>query len=541
MTKDLACRMARAFCAGLAFSHGAGMALDAAQWITVHPNGKGGDKKGRPALIDSETGAVLGGMGGKFNGKKISEVKSAGKAGGTAKTQGAAGAKGAGRAKIDLSHPAKIDKANIIQNRNRATLGSIQQIQSIAAHPDYFRMGTSHDMANGAPVVAYGSIPENSLGHAVTVVDADGNRYKMQYAVVEAKDVLTSNNALGQPNDEYQSDDASKIRAIAGNGRMAGITAGYEKGTAEEYKRELIDDAAASGVDPAQIKKMKNPVLVRVMQASDITKDIGDRSNKVSGLSMTAVERANNDKQRTDLGKVETYEDGTPTIQSLQNWIGKQPVSEQGELIGKNGAPTKQAMERYQAAIFSKAYDNDTLTEMYGQALDPDCKTIISGLERAAVKMANLGNMPDGYDIRDIIGMATEKAVKAKQAGQSLEDAASQTDIFNNSQKDDLARAIVGMYAKNSRSGAAIGKKLSDLADALAREGNKQDDLFGPAVKRPPKEIFKEVLSQDRKPGKMSAQMQVFWQKRGAAFLNGFFSGVAQDHFFKALSQAAKK
>ena len=47
--------MARAFCAGLAFSHGAGMALDAAQWITVHPNGKGGDKKGRPALIDSET------------------------------------------------------------------------------------------------------------------------------------------------------------------------------------------------------------------------------------------------------------------------------------------------------------------------------------------------------------------------------------------------------------------------------------------------------------------------------------------------------
>lgn len=92
MTKDLACRMARAFCAGLAFSHGAGMALDAAQWITVHPNGKSGDKKGRPALIDSETGAVLGGMGGKFNGKKISEVKSAGKAGGTAKTQGAAGA-----------------------------------------------------------------------------------------------------------------------------------------------------------------------------------------------------------------------------------------------------------------------------------------------------------------------------------------------------------------------------------------------------------------------------------------------------------------
>ena len=42
----------------------------------MHPNGKG-EGKGRPALIDSESGAVLGGMGGKFNGKKITEARSA--------------------------------------------------------------------------------------------------------------------------------------------------------------------------------------------------------------------------------------------------------------------------------------------------------------------------------------------------------------------------------------------------------------------------------------------------------------------------------
>ena len=49
-------------------------AMDADKWITVHPNGAEG--KGRPALIDGETGRVKGGMGGKFNGQKISEVKS---------------------------------------------------------------------------------------------------------------------------------------------------------------------------------------------------------------------------------------------------------------------------------------------------------------------------------------------------------------------------------------------------------------------------------------------------------------------------------
>lgn len=48
-------------------------AMDADRWITVHPNGP--ENKGRPALIDGETGKVKGGMGGKFKGQKISEIK----------------------------------------------------------------------------------------------------------------------------------------------------------------------------------------------------------------------------------------------------------------------------------------------------------------------------------------------------------------------------------------------------------------------------------------------------------------------------------
>lgn len=49
------------------------LAQDDAKWITVHPNGQG--HKGRPALIDTSSGEVLGGMGGKFNARHISAVK----------------------------------------------------------------------------------------------------------------------------------------------------------------------------------------------------------------------------------------------------------------------------------------------------------------------------------------------------------------------------------------------------------------------------------------------------------------------------------
>ena len=250
---------------------------------------------------------------------------------------------------------------------------------------------------------------------------------------------------------------------------------------------------------------------------------------------MTAVEQAKNDRQRINLKDIETYDDGTPTIGSLKQWIAEQPVAERGQMLGKNGEPTKQAMERFQAAIFSKAYDNDYLTEMYGQALDPQCKTIINGLEKAAPKMVNLGDAPDGYDIRDIIGMATEKVVQAKRTGMSLEDVSGQMDMFNSDEKDDLARAIVKMYAKNMRSGAAIGQKLSELADAMYAEGQRTDDIFGAVEHVPPKEIFRQVLGEDRKPGKMSAQMSAFWHKRGGAFLDAFFAGRGCKTFFSAL------
>lgn len=48
---------------------------DEKRWITVHPGGRRRDGRGIPVLIESKTGEVLGGMGGRFNGQNISELK----------------------------------------------------------------------------------------------------------------------------------------------------------------------------------------------------------------------------------------------------------------------------------------------------------------------------------------------------------------------------------------------------------------------------------------------------------------------------------
>ena len=80
MDAERAKELGRAFSLGYAYGHGASMAMDEAKWITVHPNGTGANAngeqiKGRPLLIDDETGTILGGMGGKGKGKKLTDFK----------------------------------------------------------------------------------------------------------------------------------------------------------------------------------------------------------------------------------------------------------------------------------------------------------------------------------------------------------------------------------------------------------------------------------------------------------------------------------
>lgn len=84
MDVERAEELGRAFRLGMAWGKGVSMAQDEAKWITVHPNGTGananGDPiKGRPVLIDSDTGEILGGAGGKFTGRHISAMPKGGK------------------------------------------------------------------------------------------------------------------------------------------------------------------------------------------------------------------------------------------------------------------------------------------------------------------------------------------------------------------------------------------------------------------------------------------------------------------------------
>lgn len=377
------------------------------------------------------------------------------------------------------------DTDKILQNRNRATPSSIAQMTSIAANPDYNRLSFSRDFANGAPVVSGGIIPESQLGVSDIAVASDGRRIPIQYAVVDASELLPSNTADGSINEAYGDNQIDAVRAIAGNGRVAGLQEAYIKETAGTYRDELAADTL-HGVDAKVIAGMANPVLVRVMPQESVTADIGDVSNTVGNLELSPVEQANNDVQRVNLEALEFAEDGAVTPKAIRQFVQAMPQAEQGSLLDTNGQPTKQAADRLNAAIFAKAYANDDLIRLYAQAQDPEARIVLSALAQVAPKMARLEGA-GALDIRQAVTDAAEIAVNARRSGLSITRAAHQVDMTADANVVD----VLSLFAANTRSSKAIAEALGRAADFAYSEAIKPEEgLFGVVPKASRQEVF---------------------------------------------------
>lgn len=382
--------------------------------------------------------------------------------------------------------------APILQNRNRSNPSSIAQMQGIAADPDYGRLGFSRDFANGAPVVAGGTVPADQVGRSDVAVASDGRRIPVQYAVVEASDVLASNQVDGTPNADYGNQSVTRIRAIAGNGRIAGLQRAYGMGTSDGYAGELLSDVL-HGVNPDVIRSMRQPVLVRVMPADQVTQDIGDVSNTTGNLSLSPVEQANNDAQRVSLDALQFSEDGAITSDTVRQFVRAMPQAEQGELIDTNGQPTKQAVDRINAAVFARAYGNDQLIRLFAQAQDPEARNVLSALAQVAPKMARLEGA-GSLDIRDVVTQAAEIAVNARREGRPLANAASQIDMT----ADPMVGEVLKLFARNARTVRPVVDALGAAADFAYTEANKPaEDMFGAVPKATRSDVLGSLSPQN--------------------------------------------
>ena len=373
-----------------------------------------------------------------------------------------------------------------LQNRDRSSKESIAQMNSIASSPDYLRLSSGPFLSDGAPVVTdAGDIPQMQRGNRLTLVDAKGQRYQAQYAVVDADTVLTSNAIDGTPNELYGVDGVEAPQAVAGNGRITALNEAYNRGSAGQYRAEFTADPQ-HGIDQSVIAGMERPILVRLVDENSLPPDIGDRTNQRSTADLNYIEQAVQDSERIDLSRLEFTEDGNISPETTRQFVNLLPESERGQLV-VNGVPTDAASRRLDAAIFQAAYKSPGLTQLLDSSnMTPGVGALLRALRVLAPRVLQL---PEGGDLdfRPYIAEVLNEVNTTRASGKRMKIAEiAAQGAYGRSPE---AQAFLDFLGENETKGGGSKEVLrvfSELTDFARRNQDQMEQgesLFGAAPK----------------------------------------------------------
>jgi hypothetical protein len=306
-----------------------------------------------------------------------------------------------------------------IQNRDRSGKESRLQMQQIAQAPDFNRLRNGATLGEGTPVIAY--LPENSsaiLGKTVTVSDINGDRTTMRYALIEASDVMTSNSVDGSLNADFTNPEVQGARAIAGNGRIAGLQEAYRNVKATKYKEELTKALKEFGISRRAVKKMREPILVRVMDDADVKEGVGELSNRTGTLKLNPAEQAAQDARNVRLEEVEFTKDNGIAVRSMDEFVRRTPDKEglidaEGKVIYDN------VRQRMKSAIFAAAYPDNRLINRF-IADDPKDKQVMDVLQAAAPEVVKLRRHGGDFDFSGDLMEALADYMQTKQEARKI-------------------------------------------------------------------------------------------------------------------------
>lgn len=358
-----------------------------------------------------------------------------------------------------------------------------------------------------------------------------GDNVDVQYAVIDADKLITSNLETGKVNPDYpkelQPRDRSRAASIdqvnkiantlnprlvaqsattsdgapiispdgvveSGNGRVLGIKQAYKKGNepSKAYKAYLEEQ----GYD---ISGMSNPVLVRVrrteMDTEQRVKFTRD-SNERTTLSMSATEQAQVDADSI-MRIIDDFEGGDVTSvannQFVRKFMASIPESSRADLMDNNGQLSQTGARRIQAGLMQAAYGNPDIIQQMFESSDNDIASIGGALLDAAgywAKMRSASNdnvIADGVDITDQLMAAVALIRQARLQNKKIAEMVNQDDIFSGEidpiTKDFVRLMYRGDNYTQTRSRQKVAGGLVGYASA-ALKTQAGESIFGDVV-----------------------------------------------------------
>jgi hypothetical protein len=393
------------------------------------------------------------------------------------------------------------------------------------------------------------------VGQCVRAYGANpANRYELRYELRELDDLATSNTDAGQINPAYppelQPRDRTRIASElqidaiarnlvadayldefksidrgapvvgddgaveAGNGRVMALrrAAQMYPDQYEGYKRRLAEMAAERGLAPEDVRRYKQPVLVRVHAEPVDRVAFAQEANAGTVLGMSDVEHARADAQHIstrDLlnldvadGDLDAALRRASSREFVRGFVARLPDSERAAAMTREGELTQSGCRRIKAALFARVYSDVRLGERMFESQDDDLRNVSIGLMGSLGRMAQAeelvatGQRDQFLSIAQDVAVAVGKLIALKDSRMLVEDYVAQGQLFGRELTPIQEDILVALHDRR-RSGKKVRELLSAWANMVeAQPHPDQGALFGAAGGLAREDLVDRWLSQ---------------------------------------------
>lgn len=377
-------------------------------------------------------------------------------------------------------------------------------------------------------------IAKAATGKTVTVRTEDGTKFRVQYKVVEADDIVASNVADGSfaKNPEYpqrlqprnresavSQTTANKIAANLdpelltennnanmgapiidengyvenGNLRMLGIMLAHAKENepARHYEQYLAENAENFGLKRSDVEALVHPVLVRerIDNADGLVEKI--INSTTGGQHLNASEQAKQDAKalsETTLSKYRENEKGELNrefVEAAINDIAKMSPNIENEMRTTDGNVSQIGLMRIKNALFARAYGDSKLLERAAEATTDNSKSVTNALLNVAPSVAKIKSaMESGKlfsaDFAKPMLEAANKTISMRNEGKGLQEVLQAIDMFGDETDiSDGAKQMLQEMGESKGSTIGITRVFNDYLRSVKEQNNNEENIVG--------------------------------------------------------------